>query len=69
MQWSVRSDTKNDLVDIEGSVDFLDGETTGDIEIKIRGDKIPELDERFTIMLTSVTQVDLCHSVDICYSG
>ena len=57
VEWSVRSDTKDDIVLTAGSVQFVDGQTSATIGIRIRGDRIPELDERFTIVLKAVSKV------------
>ena len=55
--WEAKGDLDNDLVDNTGNVTFTHGVTTGNIEIKIRGDTVPELDETYQIQLVSAARV------------
>ena len=56
--WSAE-DFEDDLVDDRGEVLFSNGQTLALLPVKIRGDRVPELDETFTVKLTEVSSVSL----------
>ena len=55
--WQVLTDTNNDLVDHQGNVTFINQQLTSDLELKVRGDTVPELDELFVVELVVVSRV------------
>ncbi|ESP05659.1 hypothetical protein LOTGIDRAFT_102713, partial [Lottia gigantea] len=57
--WITEGDVNNDLVDKSGEITFESGQITSRIEIKIRGDIDPELDEIFRITLTATSEGEL----------
>lgn len=46
-----------DLTERSGAVTFSAGQSEASLEIRVRGDTEPELDEILTVKLTQVTQV------------
>ena len=57
--WEMTSDPAHDLVDLNGTVTFVEGEKEKDILLKVVSDTVPELDELFQMMLTSVSEVSI----------
>ncbi|CAL1527000.1 unnamed protein product, partial [Lymnaea stagnalis] len=56
--WEVDEDKSDgqDIINQEGNLTFLPGQTSQFIELQVRGDKIPELDEIIRVKLVSVLQ-------------
>ncbi|XP_052793587.1 adhesion G-protein coupled receptor V1-like [Mya arenaria] len=59
VSWMVQSDKNNDLVDHAGNVTFTHGQLTSDLQLKVRGDTVPELDELFVVIITAVSRGEL----------
>ncbi len=59
LEWTVQNDPDGDLIETSGKIQFDPGQNQGNIEIKIRGDTTPELDEVFMVEITSVSVVGL----------
>jgi hypothetical protein len=57
-------DDGHDLVEHSGTVAFQSGQNEAYLELKIRGDTEPELDEIATVRLTQVAYVSVKHIVD-----
>ena len=55
--WRVQSSSNNDLMENEGQVHFESGQQEADLEIRIRGDTIPEVDKGLTILLVGTSAV------------
>ena len=45
------------MIETSGKVTFSSGQLEADIQVKIRGDTVPELDEVFLVQITSVSLV------------
>lgn len=58
-QASEDEDDGTDLVDKTGSVTFAAGQTSANLEIKVRGDTQPEMDEIIIIRLIQAAQVSV----------
>ncbi|XP_076465116.1 adhesion G-protein coupled receptor V1-like isoform X2 [Babylonia areolata] len=56
-------DDGQDLVESSGSVQFAAGQNNANLEIKVRGDTLPELDEILIVKLTQVTKGTLGDSL------
>ncbi|KAJ8304144.1 hypothetical protein KUTeg_017727 [Tegillarca granosa] len=54
--WKILGNPGNDIVEVNGTVVFPHGVTRASIEIKIRGDTEPELNEVYQIQLTGTQQ-------------
>lgn len=57
VSWVIEGSQNGDLVSRTGQVSFANQQTSASLEIQIRGDTEPELDEHITVRLTSVVQV------------
>ena len=55
--WEVQGNNENDIVESSGILVFGHNQTIGNIEIKIREDTVPELDETYQVQLKSVQPV------------
>ena len=55
--WKVQTFLNDDFMENEGSVHFSSGQQEANLEIRIRGDTIPEVDEGFTILLIGTSAV------------
>ncbi len=55
-RWNV-SDPDNDLIETAGALDWAAGQLEAELELKVRGDATPELDETFFVRLTFVSLV------------
>ena len=55
--WITVNDTDNDILENGGLIKFEDGQRDGEIQVKIRGDTIPELDEQYGIVLVNASKV------------
>ena len=57
VNWTIQNDPDNDILETAGSVTFEPGQVEKDLELKVRGDTTPELDEVFMIQLSSTSLV------------
>ena len=57
LEWSIQNDPSNDMIEKSGTVTFTSGQLEADIQVKIRGDTAPELDEVFLVQIASVSLV------------
>ena len=57
LTWKLLGNPDNDIVDLTGVLIFSHEQTSGNIEVKVRADVIPELDETYQVQLTSVEPV------------
>lgn len=57
VDWQVLGDPGSDLVEQMGTVIFNDGDISSNLDLKIRGDTAPEMDETFQVQLTAVLKV------------
>lgn len=56
--WQILGSTQNDIVDSTGNVTVGHEVNQAMLDIKVRGDTVPELDELYQIQLTAVDQVN-----------
>lgn len=54
--WQIVGQTTDFLQD-QGVISLLNGQTTANLDLKVRGDSIPELDETFLVQLVSASKV------------
>ena len=59
MEWKIQNDPNNDMIETTGKLTFAPGQLEAEIEVKIRGDTVPELDEVFLVQITSVSLVSV----------
>ena len=57
MEWKIQNDPNNDMIETTRKLTFTPGQLESEIEVKIRGDTVPELDELFLVQITSVSLV------------
>ena len=59
MTWAASEDEDDglDLTESSGTVSFVEGQQEANLEVRVRGDTVPELDEIATIRLMQVAQV------------
>lgn len=57
VSWKIVDDHDSDFLYHTGHVEIADGEFQGVINISVRPDEIPELDEVFHVQITNVSQV------------
>ncbi|KAL4228132.1 hypothetical protein ACF0H5_013567 [Mactra antiquata] len=57
--WKVINDQNNDIVEHTGNVTFNNGQLYADLDLKIRGDTLPELDELFIVELAHISRGEL----------
>ncbi len=57
LNWKIANDPNNDILHKSGSVDFAQGQLSAEVEIQIRGDTVPELDEVFIVEIVNVSLV------------
>ncbi len=57
LNWKIENDPNNDILHKSGSVDFAQGQLSAELEIQIRGDTVPELDEVFIVQIENVSLV------------
>ena len=59
MTWAASEDEGDglDLTESSGTVSFVEGQQEANLEVRVRGDTMPELDEIATIRLMQVAQV------------
>ena len=57
LEWNIQNDPNNDMIETSGKVTFSSGQLEADIQVKIRGDTVAELDEVFLVQITSVSLV------------
>ncbi|XP_029429217.1 adhesion G-protein coupled receptor V1 [Rhinatrema bivittatum] len=55
LYWSIDSDPSGDLVSNYGSVTFGRGQRRNNITVRVSPDEVPELDERFSVLITNVS--------------
>lgn len=55
--WEVIGNQENDFIEQSGTLTFAHGQVKHNLEIKVRADTLPELDESYQIQLKSVDQV------------
>ncbi|CAG2257626.1 ADGRV1 [Mytilus edulis] len=57
--WEVLGNQDNDIVDLNGIIVFNHGDTSQNLEVKVRADTVPELDETYQVKLTTVEPGEL----------
>ena len=57
MTWVVEPRLGSDLEMTSGVMTFIEGQTVGEVILKVRDDSLPELAENFTVRLTNVSEV------------
>ncbi|VDI35962.1 G-protein coupled receptor 98 [Mytilus galloprovincialis] len=57
--WEILGNQDNDIVDLNGIIVFNHGDTSQNLEVKVRADTVPELDETYQVKLTTVEPGEL----------